>query len=122
MNMPKKFISPSKGQFLVYVAEDGRSKLEVRLEDETIWLTQAHLAELFQVRPQNITMHLRNIYAEGELTEEENAVYRHLSDSPVHVDELSLRCARPAAFIGSVLLQLELKRVVKQLPGKLFVK
>ncbi|HBR15163.1 MAG TPA: DNA-protecting protein DprA [Candidatus Omnitrophica bacterium] len=65
---------------------------------------------------------LEALPSEGELTEEENAVYRHLSDSPVHVDELSLRCARPAAFIGSVLLQLELKRVVKQLPGKLFVK
>jgi len=40
------------------------------LQDETVWLTQAHLAELFQVKPQNITMHLKNIYAEGELAEE----------------------------------------------------
>ncbi len=40
------------------------------IEDETAWLTQAHMAELFQVKPQNITMHLKNIYAEGELAEE----------------------------------------------------
>ena len=60
---------PSKGNVLVYQAEDDSIKLDVRLEDETVWLTQAHMAELFQVKPQNITMHLRNIYAEGELTE-----------------------------------------------------
>ena len=44
-------------------------RLDVRLQDETVWLTQAHMAELFQVKPQNITMHLKNIYAEGELSE-----------------------------------------------------
>ena len=62
-------IEQSRGQFLVYQAEDGGTKLEVRLEDETVWLTQAHMAELFQVKPQNITMHLKNIYSEGELSE-----------------------------------------------------
>jgi hypothetical protein len=59
-----------KGDILVYQADDGRVKLEVRLQDETVWLTQAHMAELFQVKPQNITMHLKNIYAERELLEE----------------------------------------------------
>jgi len=58
---------PAKGQFLVYVAEDGRTRLEVRLEDETVWLTQAHIAELFQTTIPNISMHLRNVFAEGEL-------------------------------------------------------
>ncbi len=62
-------IEQSRGQFLVYQAEDGRMKLEVRLKDETVWLTQAYMAELFQVKPQNITMHLKNIYDEGELSE-----------------------------------------------------
>ena len=62
-------IEHSRGQFLVYRAEDGRMKLDVRLENETVWLTQAHMAELFQVKPQNITMHLKNIYDEGELSE-----------------------------------------------------
>ena len=59
----------ARGQFLVYEAENGRVKLEVRLQNETVWLTQAHIAELFQVKPQNITMHLKNIYADGELME-----------------------------------------------------
>lgn len=57
-------------EIILYQNSDGTIKLNVRLEDETVWLTQAHMAELFQVKPQNITMHLKNIYAEGELEEE----------------------------------------------------
>jgi hypothetical protein len=58
---------PAKSQFLVYAAEDGRVKVEVRLENETVWLTQQHMAELFQTTQQNISLHLQNIYEEGEL-------------------------------------------------------
>ena len=58
---------PAKGQFLVYPTEDGRMKIEVRLENETVWLTQQHLAELFQTTKQNISLHLQNIFAEKEL-------------------------------------------------------
>jgi hypothetical protein len=53
---------PTGGELIVYQTDDGRVKLDVRLQDETIWLTQADLAELFQVKPQNITIHLKNIY------------------------------------------------------------
>jgi hypothetical protein len=60
----------SKGEFLVYQAEDGQVKLEVRLQNETVWLTQQMIAELFQTTVPNISMHIRNIYAEGELTPE----------------------------------------------------
>ena len=66
----KKDLTMPKGEMLVYQTEDGEIKLECRLEDETLWLTQKLMAELFQVKPQNITMHLKNIYAEGELSEE----------------------------------------------------
>ena len=59
-----------KGEILLYQEDDGKIKLDVRLQDETVWLTQAHMAVLFQVKPQNITMHLKNIYTEGELIEE----------------------------------------------------
>ena len=59
----------SRGELLVYQTDDGTIRLDVRLQDETVWLTQAHMAELFQVKPQNITMHLKHIYAEGELVE-----------------------------------------------------
>jgi len=58
---------PAKGQFLVYSAEDGRTKIEVRLENETVWLTQQHMAELFQTTQQNISLHLQNVYEDGEL-------------------------------------------------------
>ena len=58
-----------KGELLIYQAEDGRIKLDVRLEDETVWLTQPLMAELFQTTQQNISQHILNIYEEGELIE-----------------------------------------------------
>jgi hypothetical protein len=58
-----------KGQFLVYEAEDGQVKIDVRLEDETVWLTQQLMAELFQTTKQNIGQHLKNVFSEGELIE-----------------------------------------------------
>lgn len=61
---------PGKGQFLVYEAEEGRVKLDVRLADETVWLSQALIAELFQTSVPNISMHIRNVYEEGELQPE----------------------------------------------------
>jgi hypothetical protein len=59
---------PGHGQFLVYEAEDGRIKIDVRLADDTVWLSQALIAELFQTSVPNISMHIRNVYDEGELT------------------------------------------------------
>jgi len=54
---------------LIYKPEDGRTRIDVRLEDETVWLTQAQMVELFQSTKQNISLHIRNIYEEGELAE-----------------------------------------------------
>ena len=67
MSAPEQPSLPAKGQFLVYQTEDGQVKIDVRLEGETAWLTQAHMAELFQTTVPNVNMHLRNIFAEGEL-------------------------------------------------------
>jgi hypothetical protein len=61
---------PAKSEFLVYQTEEGRIKLEVRLEDETVWLTQQNMADLFQSTQQNVSLHIRNIYTERELTPE----------------------------------------------------
>lgn len=58
---------PPGGQFLVYQTQDGKLKIDVRFDGETVWLTQQHMAELFQTTQQNISLHLQNIYAEGEL-------------------------------------------------------
>ncbi len=64
--MPKK----SGGEVLLYQTEDGQVRLDVQLEDETVWLTQPLIAELFQTTQQNISQHIRNILEEGELTQE----------------------------------------------------
>ena len=54
-------------KIVIYQTEDGQTHIDVRLENETVWLTQAQMAELFEKTPQNITMHIRNVYDEGEL-------------------------------------------------------
>lgn len=58
-----------QGEILFYPRENGALALQVRLDGETVWLTQAQMADLFQTTPQNITLHLKAIYAEGELDE-----------------------------------------------------
>lgn len=54
-------------QFLIYQSEDGQTRLDVRFVDETVWLTQALMGELFSTTPENVLMHLKNIFSEGEL-------------------------------------------------------
>ena len=58
-----------KSQLLFYQAPNGRTRLEVRLQGETVWLTQAQMAELFQRERTVITKHIRNLFEEGELVE-----------------------------------------------------
>ena len=58
---------PEESRFLIYQAEDGAIKIEVRFEDETVWLSQPLMAELFGTTQQNVSLHLQNIYEEGEL-------------------------------------------------------
>lgn len=60
----------NQNNFLLYTTPQGEVKLSVLLENETIWLTQKMMAELFNTTPQNITIHLKNIFQEGELDEE----------------------------------------------------
>ena len=55
---------------LIYQADDGSVQTEVRLESDTIWLTQKQMVNLFGTSADNIGLHLKNIYAEGELSEE----------------------------------------------------
>ena len=59
-----------KGEILIYQSEEGSTKIEVRLENETIWLTQAQLVELYQSSKSNISEHIKHIFEEGELNEE----------------------------------------------------
>lgn len=62
---------PTPGsEIILYQTEDGRNRVEVRLENETVWLTQPLMADLFQTTQQNVSLHIRNIYEEGELAPE----------------------------------------------------
>ena len=58
-----------KGNIVIYQTEDGNTKIDVRFEDETVWLTQQQMSELFQTSRTNIVEHIKHIYEEGELIE-----------------------------------------------------
>ena len=59
-----------KSELILYQTEDNRTRIEVRLENETVWLSLNQMAELFQTTKQNVSLHIQNIYAEGELRRE----------------------------------------------------
>jgi len=67
---PSKIIGNGGGQILLYQTETGDIRIETRLQDETVWLTQPLMAELYQTTQQNISQHIQNIYEEGELQQE----------------------------------------------------
>ncbi len=56
-------------EIILYQTEDGRTRIQCRFENETLWLTQAQIAELFETTPQNVTLHLGSIFTESELVE-----------------------------------------------------
>ncbi len=66
----EKGLTPKEAQFLFYTAPDGDIKIDVFFEGETVWLSQQLMAELFQTTKQNISLHIKNIFAEGELSED----------------------------------------------------
>ena len=59
-----------RGEIIVYESGDGEARVDVRFEDESVWLTQLQMAEVFQSTPQNIVMHLRNVFSSKELDAE----------------------------------------------------
>lgn len=63
-------MSEPQGEFLLYQTEDAQTRIQVRFEKQELWLTQQQLADLYQTTPQNITQHIRAIYASQELMEE----------------------------------------------------
>ena len=68
--MSQRRESQELAEFLLYQTEDGETRLEVRVQDETVWLTQKRMAELFQKDIRTINEHIQNIFAEGELNAE----------------------------------------------------
>lgn len=65
--MPSQKNSTPSGEILFYQTKDGGTRIDVRLQDETVWLTQAQMAELFQTTKQNVSLHVKNVFEEGEL-------------------------------------------------------
>jgi hypothetical protein len=63
-------LSPiNNSEILMYQTEDGQTRIDVRMEDETVWLSQAQMVELFQTSKQNVSLHIKNIFLEAELIE-----------------------------------------------------
>jgi hypothetical protein len=54
-------------KIVIYQTEDGQTQIDVRLENDTVWLTQAQMIELFQTTKQNVSPHVNNVFKEGEL-------------------------------------------------------
>ncbi|MCL5291462.1 MAG: virulence protein RhuM/Fic/DOC family protein [Actinobacteria bacterium] len=73
-----------KGEIVIYTA-DGQAQIEVRLEEETVWLTQGQMAELFDRDQSVLSRHIKNVFKEGELDEKSNMHFLHIpnSDKPV---------------------------------------
>ena len=64
-----------KGQILLYQTPDGESRIEVRLQDETVWLSLDQMAELFQRNKSTISRHIKNVFEEGELQSEATVAF-----------------------------------------------
>ena len=57
-------------ELILYTTEDGKSQIKLRTKDQTVWLTQREMAELFDVSTNNVGLHLKNFYEDGELSRE----------------------------------------------------
>lgn len=58
-----------ENEIIIYQTQDGQTKIDVRIENETVWLTQNQMTELFQTTKQNISLHIKHIFEGGELLE-----------------------------------------------------
>ena len=63
-------MSENKGELIIYQTEDGLTKIDVRMENETVWLSLDQMSELFQRDKSTISRHIKNVFQEGELTED----------------------------------------------------
>ena len=83
-------MNENKGELIIYQTEDGLTKIDVRMDNETVWLTRKQMAELFDRDLSVIGRHIRNIFEEGELMEESNVQKMHIANSDKPVEFYSL--------------------------------
>jgi hypothetical protein len=100
-------MSDHKGELILYRTEDGRTDIHLRAADGTAWLTQAEMAELFETSKQNISLHIRNILEEGELSAEATVkdyltVQKTLAYSVVRRPAVQLTAERADPSTGSM--------------------
>src|SRR5882724_11595242 len=79
-------------QLLMYVTEDGQTRIQVTMQDNSVWLTQAQMSQLFQTERSVITKHINNVFESGELGRESNVQKMHIaiSDKPVNLYSLDV--------------------------------
>ncbi|MEE9372399.1 MAG: hypothetical protein V3V00_05025 [Saprospiraceae bacterium] len=70
-----------KNPLIIYKTEDGKVKIETHFENETVWLNQTQISDLFQKERSDITKHISNIFKDGELLEKSNVQKLHISGS-----------------------------------------
>ena len=68
-------MAEDKGQILLYQTPDGESRIEVRLQGETVWLNLDQMAELFQRNKSTISRHIKNVFEEGELQQDSTVAF-----------------------------------------------
>ena len=73
-------IQPEQTEIIMYQTEDGLTKIDVRMENETVWLTKAHMEELFQRDRRSITKNIKNLFDEGEVDEKSNVKNVHIAN------------------------------------------
>lgn len=81
-----------KGEIIIYETKDGKTSIDVKMEGETVWLSQGQIADLFQRERSVITKHINNIFREGELDEKSNVHFLHIpnSDKPSKIYNLDV--------------------------------
>ena len=89
--MNKNNLLSNQSNFLLYTGNDGKVNVEVFLKDETVWLTQKTIGDLFGKGRTIITKHLKNVFASGELEEKSNVQKIHFSQNFSSCDSLSDR-------------------------------
>ncbi len=83
-------MSEHRSELIIYQTEDGKTKIDVRMDNETVWLTRQQMSELFDRNVSVIGRHIRNIFEEGELQEESNVQKMHIANSDKPVEFYSL--------------------------------
>lgn len=105
-----------KSEIIIYQNPDGLIKIDVMLQDETVWLTQAQMAVLFDKGRSTITEHIQNVFSEGEL--DENSVcrkFRHTADNDKIFKINFYNCENPIEFYGIKIMQgLEIRERKKE--------